>query len=170
MGLAFDLAHEPPHDRALASNHAAQRLSLGWATAWCCTLVSATTRCKSCGCIRSSCTATLMVQRQQLLHPFFAQQPTTLDEGGGVAGQAVLKVRLAREVLPRRCLAAALQHPFIGLVEGVLQVQQADHDAHWHARAPGSTDPWVANWNDIVYHCTPIAHGDIVPCDVLRPV
>jgi len=98
-----------------------------------------------------------MVQRQQLLHPFFAQQPTTLDEGGGVAGQAVLKVRLAREVLPRRCLAAALQHPFIGLVEGVLQVQQADHDAQWHARAPGSTDPWLAL--DLLSKQIQIGHG-----------
>jgi len=34
-------------------------------------------------------------------------------------------------------IAPALDHPFVGLVEGVLEIQEADHDAQRHARTPG---------------------------------
>jgi hypothetical protein len=34
-------------------------------------------------------------------------------------------------------IAPALDHPFVRLVEGVLEIQEADHDAQRHARTPG---------------------------------
>jgi hypothetical protein len=37
----------------------------------------------------------------------------------------------------RASIAPAIDHPFIRLVEGVLEIQEADHDAQRHARAPG---------------------------------
>ena len=74
---------------------------------------------------------------QQLLHPFPAQQLAELDQGGGVAGAVVFKVRLAREEPPGRCFASALDDTFVGLVEGVFEVRQRDHDSQRHARPSG---------------------------------
>jgi hypothetical protein len=37
----------------------------------------------------------------------------------------------------RTSIAPALDHPFVRLVEGVLEIQEADHDAQRHARTPG---------------------------------
>jgi hypothetical protein len=37
----------------------------------------------------------------------------------------------------RASIAPALDHPFVRLVEGVLEIQEADHDAQRHARTPG---------------------------------
>jgi hypothetical protein len=34
-------------------------------------------------------------------------------------------------------IAPALEQPFLRLVEGVLEIQEADHDAQRHARTPG---------------------------------
>jgi hypothetical protein len=75
--------------------------------------------------------------RQQLLHAFFAQQAAELDQGGGIAWQALLVVRMAREVLPARRLAPTLHHGLVAEVEGVFEVEQRDHGAQGHARAPG---------------------------------
>ncbi len=78
-----------------------------------------------------------MVQRQQLLHTFFAEQLAKLHQGGGVAGAVVFKVRLAREELPGWRLAPALHDTLVRLVEGVLEGQQRNHDAQRHTGAPG---------------------------------
>ena len=75
--------------------------------------------------------------RQQFLHTFFAQQLAEFDQGRGVAGAVVFKVRLAREELPARRLAPTLNHALVGLIEGVIEVQQRDHDAQRHTGASG---------------------------------
>ena len=75
--------------------------------------------------------------RQQLLHAFLTEQATELDQGGGVAGQAGFKVGLTREEQEVGRIAPTLDHGLVAEVEGVLEVQQRDHGAQGHARAPG---------------------------------
>ena len=74
---------------------------------------------------------------QQLLDAFFTEQLAEFNQGTGFAGALVLKVRPPREELPGRRLAPTLEHAFVGFVEGVLEVQQTDHHAQRHTRAPG---------------------------------
>ncbi|TSE28103.1 hypothetical protein Ttaiw_02676 [Tepidimonas taiwanensis] len=71
--------------------------------------------------------------RQEFFHAFFAQQPAKLHQRRGVARPAMFKVRPPREELPCGGFAPALDHPFVRLVEGVLQIQQRDHHAQRHA-------------------------------------
>ena len=61
--------------------------------------------------------------RQQFFYAFVAQELAKLDQGAGVTGPAVFKVGLSREELPSRGLALALEHAFVGFVEGVLEVE-----------------------------------------------
>jgi len=75
--------------------------------------------------------------RQQLFHPFFTQQLAELDQGGGVSGLAVFVIGAAREELPARGIGPAGYPTLVGLVVGVLEIQQGDHDAHGYARATG---------------------------------
>jgi hypothetical protein len=75
--------------------------------------------------------------RQQLFHAFFAQQLPKLDQDGGVAGLPIFLVGAAREELPARFVEPAGHHALVACVEGVLEVQQRDHDAQRHAGPSG---------------------------------
>src|SRR5690554_7278086 len=75
--------------------------------------------------------------RQQFFDAVFAQQLTELHQGGGVARLAILVVALPREKLPAWCVRPALDHTFVGLIEGVLQVQQRNHHPQRYTRATG---------------------------------
>ncbi len=77
---------------------------------------------------------------QELFHAFFAQQFAELDQLGWVARPTVLKVLVARKVLPSRRLAPALNEVFVAFVEGVFEVEQRDHQAGGQARASGFGD------------------------------
>ena len=78
---------------------------------------------------------------QEFLDAFFAQQFAELDQLGRVAGPAVLKVFVARKVLPSGCLAPALDEVFVAFVEGVFEVQQGDHQAGQQARGSALETP-----------------------------
>ena len=78
---------------------------------------------------------------QQLLDAFLAQQAAELANRRRVARPAVLEILQPREVLPGRCLGPALDHAFVALVEGVLEIQQRDHQAQRQARTSGLRHP-----------------------------
>ena len=61
---------------------------------------------------------------QHFFDTFFANQFAKLHQLRGITRPTVFKVFVARKVLPRRCLAPALNDIFITLIEGVLEVQQ----------------------------------------------
>jgi hypothetical protein len=73
---------------------------------------------------------------QQFFNALFTQQFAELDQQAGISRPAVFEVVIVREVLPSRCFAPALHNVFVALVEGVLEVQQRDHQA---GRQTGTT-------------------------------
>ena len=74
---------------------------------------------------------------QQFFNAFFTDELAKLDQQGGVARPAVLKVGQAGEVLPGGRLAPALADLFVALVEGVFEVEQGGHQAKRQAGPPG---------------------------------
>ena len=74
---------------------------------------------------------------EQLLDTGLTQHTAKAPDLRGVARQAWLVVRHAAEELPDHVLAPALAQFFIAEVEGVLEVQQRDHQAQRQARATG---------------------------------
>jgi len=77
---------------------------------------------------------------EQLLQAVLTQQAPKAADLGGVARQARLVVVIATEELPLHVLGPTLDQLFVAEVEAVLQVQQADHQAHWQAWAAGRAD------------------------------
>ena len=73
---------------------------------------------------------------EQFFHAGLTQTQAKAPDLRGIAGQAGLVVRHAAEVLPHDVLGPALHQFFIAELEGVLEVQQADHQAH---RKTGTT-------------------------------
>jgi hypothetical protein len=86
--------------------------------------------------------------RHQLVHARLAQQLRIATKQPQFTRPTVLEILQPRQVLRCRRLGPGLDHPFIALIEGVLQVQQRHHQAHrkapptqlGHARAhvPGN--------------------------------
>ncbi len=77
---------------------------------------------------------------QHGLYTFFAHGLAEMEELSGVTGPAVLEVIHAPEALPGRRLGPAFDDAFSALVEGVLEVQQRDHQAQWQAGSTGRRD------------------------------
>jgi hypothetical protein len=78
---------------------------------------------------------------EQFLQTVFAQQATKSADLCGVAlRQALLVVLHAAEELPLHVLGPALDQLLVAQVHAVLEVHQADHQAHWEAWAPGRAD------------------------------
>ncbi len=77
---------------------------------------------------------------QQFFNAFFTDELAELDQQGGVARSAVLKVGQAGEVLPSRRLAPALADVFVALVEGVFEVQQRGQQTQRQAGPTGVGD------------------------------
>ena len=71
---------------------------------------------------------------EQLLDAGFAQHTAKAADLGGVARQARLVVGHATEELPDHVLAPAFAEFFVAQVEGVLEVQQRDHQADRQTR------------------------------------
>ncbi len=72
---------------------------------------------------------------EQLLHAGFAQDLAKAADLRGVARQLGGVVRHAAEELPHDVLASALHERLVALVEGVLEVQQRDHEPDGQAWA-----------------------------------
>jgi len=72
---------------------------------------------------------------QQLFDAGFTQALAKAGQRGGITGQTGLKVHLAAEVLPVGILQPSRTDLFVGEVVGVLEVQQADDQAHGQCRA-----------------------------------
>ena len=77
---------------------------------------------------------------EQLLQAVLTEQAPKAPDLGRVARQARLVVVLATEELPLHVLGPPLDQLFVAEVETVLEVQQADHQAHWQSRAAGRAD------------------------------
>jgi hypothetical protein len=77
---------------------------------------------------------------EQLLQALFAQQAAKAADLRGVARQAWLVVLHAAEELPLHVLGPTLDQFLVAQVHAVLEVHQADHQAHWQAWAPGGAD------------------------------
>ena len=78
---------------------------------------------------------------QECLDPLLAEGLAEPHQQRRVARPAVLEVVHAREVLPGGRLRPALDDAFIALVEGVLEVQQRDHQAQRESRTTGRRYP-----------------------------
>ena len=77
---------------------------------------------------------------EQLLQAVLAEQAPEAADLGGVARQARLVVVHAASALPLHVLGPTLDQLFVTEVEAVLQVQQADHQAHWQPRTARRAD------------------------------
>ena len=75
----------------------------------------------------------------------------------------MFEVLLAAEVLPVRVLNPALDHKFIGEVEGVLQVVQCDHQANGHA---GTSFAFGVECAEALYGTVPVNVG----CEFDQPL
>lgn len=74
---------------------------------------------------------------EQFFHSVFAQGAAKAPDLRGVARQAVFEVRAAAEELPQHVLAPARDQLFIAQVEGVFEIQQAEHQAQRQPRTTG---------------------------------
>ena len=77
---------------------------------------------------------------EQLLQAVLTEQAPKAPDLGRVARQARLVVVHAAKKLPLHVLGPPLDQLFVAEVEAVLEVQQADHQAHWQPRAAGRAD------------------------------
>ncbi len=85
---------------------------------------------------------------QQLFHAFFAQSFSEAPQLCGVARPLVFKILVARKILPSGCLAPALDHVFVAPVEGMLEVQQGDHQPGGQTSTAGIGDTAIGNCRD----------------------
>ena len=77
---------------------------------------------------------------EQLLQTVLTEQASEAADLSGVARQARLVVVHAAEELPLDVLGPALDEFFVAEIETVLQIEQADHQAHRQARAARRAD------------------------------
>lgn len=74
--------------------------------------------------------------RQQRFGAVFAQKLPKLDPRGGITRLALYKVGKPREELPAWRFVPAGNDTLVGFVEGMLQIQQGDHDAQRYSGTP----------------------------------
>jgi len=98
--------------------------------AFSCTVVSTMTRWKSFGLAAVHCHGRLDGGLEQLFDAGLTECAPQAADLGGVTGLFGLVEGHATEELPVDVLAPAFTKRLVALVEGVLQVQQRDHQAH----------------------------------------
>ena len=99
------------------------------------TVVSTITRSNAAGLMALISTADTNSELQQLLKTVLAEDASEAADLRGVARQAWLVAVHAAEELPRHVLGPARDEIFVAEIERILQVRQADHQAHGQARA-----------------------------------
>lgn len=111
--------------RAISS----RRLSIGWAIAFSCTVVSDhPLQVLGFDCFDGH--SGIDGGFEQQLYAVFVQGFSEVADLCGIAGQAMLVVVHAAEVLPDDVLTPARHQLFVTEVEAVLEVQQTDHQAN----------------------------------------
>ncbi len=112
----------PPH-RALWY----KQLSVGWAMALGCTVVSTVIRSKLFSFTAPASTATPTVTDSTLLRTLWTEAFAPVGHGAGIDGKAVLKELKAAEILPVGIIDPALDSFFVRQVIHVLQIMQPDY-------------------------------------------